>query len=376
MANLPPSTSKEETQAQLEGVGAVGNGQVVQHDLFLTDAFSEGSNSLVDVTTDDPSIKVDMFDGWQNDDSYRQSRHLLSNASPVKRAKFETNLRENSLARQLSEKKDQPATIRLIRRRKSAEIAALKPGESQVPWINLIPPNTKFFLEQVNETREEKVQVIDTFGEWVAFFFGRKPEVYSYSGTLLNASNHDWKNEFQFNYDNFLRGSQAVKQRATMILQYDDVMVEGYMMNCSISQSALADKAVPFQFTLLVINRSSLNPIAALDARFARSGSTESEDMVFASLNAALDVTKTGGQDGIETFLLMREYFANRFHPAADVTVVVGTDLTSGESAQPGAASGATDAKRPSSSMSFGQSDSLTSSGSKLPPSIIPFTYD
>jgi len=347
MAALPSSTSKNETQSALDGAAPVGSERVSQHDIFLTDSFDVGG--------------VDPFEGLVDDDQYRTSKHLLSNSPPsdFDGGSREDSLRDNSLARQLAESKDQPATIRLIRRRRPDELKAIAADEPKVPWVNLIPPNTKFFLEQVNETREEKVQVIDTFGEWVAFFFGRKPEVYSYSGTLLNAKNHDWKNDFQFNYDNFLRGSQAVKHRATMILQYDSVMVEGYMLNCAITQTSVSDKSVPFQFTLLVINRSSLNPRQMLGLRFRRSGGTDEERMLFDSMQASLDLTKTGSTNDMETFILMREYFSGQYKPAAGVSTYRNGATESGESAKPGAVSGAAPGVRENVGPSFDQSEAV-----------------
>ncbi|TAL45266.1 MAG: hypothetical protein EPN91_02790, partial [Salinibacterium sp.] len=238
-------TNRLEMEAVLDESGPLGGERIVKYNVFLTDAFggAVGSLRFMDV----PGAP-DQIDGINNDDSYRSSRHLVNRRSPGYRVVADLDgeidvqastddldsLRENSLARQIQDKQDRSAVIRLIRRLNKDELAKRSGSEGVVPWENLIPPNTKFFLEGVQENREEKVQIIDTFGEWVAFFFGRRPEIYSYSGTLLNAKNHDWKNEFQENYDNYLRGSQAVKNQATIMLQYDDVLVEGYMLNCSI----------------------------------------------------------------------------------------------------------------------------------------------
>jgi hypothetical protein len=318
MPTTPRVTNREEMEAVLEGRGPLGGERLVEHNIFLTDAFNKGVNGASPLF--DAPGPSDQIDGFDNDDSYRRSRHLLlRRASSTPAA--ETNLRENSLARQLQEKEDQPATIRLIRRRRPEDFQEKDATEPQLPWINLIPPNTKFFLEQVQENREEKVQVIDTFGEWIAFFFGRKPEVYSYSGTLLNAANHNWKNEFQENYDHFLRGSQAAKNRATIVLQYDDVVVEGYMLNCSISMNSQADKAVPFSFNLLVISRSPLDPRGIIGLRALRSGITDAEAELFNSMQESLDLTKAGRIDEIETFLLLREYFSGRYVPGAGTSL-------------------------------------------------------
>jgi hypothetical protein len=332
------TTSRDELVATYQERGPLAGERLIQYDIFLSDAF--GSGPVVGSFFDDDAIP-DQIDGFANDDAYRKSRHYVlcqGSTNP----NISNLLRESSLARQLMDKPDQPATIRLIRRIRPDEALNRDPtqGGRQLPWVNVIPPNTKFFLENVVENREEKVQVVDTFGEWIAFFFGRRPEVYTYSGTLLNAKNHDWKNEFQLNYEYFLRGSQAVKYRATVFLQYDDVIVEGFLLNCSIQQNAQSHNGVPFSFSLLVINRSSLNPRNLLAVRFARSDASDAEQQLFENMQQALDLLSGSSaeqaqkRDQLDTFVLMREFFAGNYLPPAGVsTSFSGTGRMQGQNA-------------------------------------------
>lgn len=316
MACIPRATGRPEMSALQTNEGPLGGERLLKYGIFLTDSFQGMKAPEPFYNTPGNPISP------ENDDTYRESRHLLRRrgTSESTQATID-NLREHSLARQLDSKEDSPAVIRLIRRLTPEELAQEKSVEKRVPWVNLIPPNTKFFLEQVQENREEKVQVIDTFGEWIAFFFGRKPEVYSYSGTLLNAKNADWKNEFQVNYDMFLRGSQAVRYKATVLLQYDDVLVEGYILNSSLQMNSQADKAVPFSFNMLVISRSPINYRTMINTRIERSGATVLEQALFQGLNEALDLTQEGRIDETETFLLMREYFSGHYSPGAGTSI-------------------------------------------------------
>lgn len=348
-------TSRAEMEAQLEESGPLGGERIIKYNIFLTDANGGRNGSLAFM---DVPGAPDQIDGIANDDSYRSSRHLVQRRDrryQIHAAEDGTldvtassdpelaHLRENSLARQIQSKGERSSTIRLIRRLSESELARRSGVEGTVPWENLIPPSTKFFLESVQENREEKVQVIDTFGEWVAFFFGRRPEVYNFSGTLLNAKNHDWKNEFQENYDHFLRGSQAVKNQATIMLQYDDVLVEGYMLNCSIAMRGENDQAVPFQFNMLVMNRSPINPRAIIGLRALRSGLIGIEKDLFSSLQNALDLTKAGRDyEDVETFLLMREYFSGNYVPGAGIVTSRPDNGTvdPGVSTSPGQSSG------------------------------------
>lgn len=355
------TTSKPEQEAIREKRGPRVGERIVRYRLFLTDGFAENSGQLDFLVNQGVPARID---GFENDDSYRQSRHLLQ-WSVANETEAASNWVESSLARQIAAKEDQPATIRLVRRIKQSEYRSKNPEEDRKPWRNLIPPNTKFFLEQVQENREEKVQVIDTFGEWIAFFFGRRPEVYTYAGTLLNAKNHDWKNEFQENYEHFLRGSQAVKNRATMILQYDDVVVEGYMMNCAISQDATNSNSVGFRFNLLVINRSPVNPRQLLQLRILRSGSTDLEDQLFANMNAALNLTQAGRLDELETFFIMREYFAGNYFPGAGIAQHTEdtNKVTTTETTYPGVTSGLRLAPASSTTLNLTFSDKIEASG-------------
>ncbi|KKM20582.1 hypothetical protein LCGC14_1644010 [marine sediment metagenome] len=322
------TTALTESMLTMDNIGPFGGEQLVEFTLFLSDQFGRNPSVSSDRSSikflDSPSVPSQLEEGVQNDDSYRQSRHFVRN-SQLRNLKLsdvsiglQTHLRENSLARQIQAKRDQPAIIRLLKRVKSSSPHKATGGSEQFrPWENIIPPNTKFFLEQVTENREEKVQVLDTFGEFIAFFFGARPEVYTYQGTLLNSVNHDWKNEFLLNYEYFLRGSQAVKHRATMFLQYDDVIVEGYMLNSQIRQTGVDDVTVPFTFNLLILNRSSINPRNILVARSRRQELTTYENALLNSLQDSLTLTKNKGVNDMQTFLLMREWLNSTKFPSA-----------------------------------------------------------
>lgn len=362
------ATGVDEKVATLESRQALGGENLVEYSIFLTDAFGDPSAGNISFL-EGPGIPKHI-DGWSNDDSYRSSRFFKLTDDKGNPRTAVDNLRESSLARQLSEKSDRSAIIRLIQRRMPDEVAAVNPMEKNVPWVNIIPPNTKFFLENVTENREEKVQVVDTFGQWVAYFFGRKPEVYSFSGTLLNAKNHDWKNEFQENYDYFLRGSEAVRRRATMVIQYDDVIVEGYMLNCQLSLSGASDKAAPFAFSLLVINRSPINPRNMIGLRENRGDISDAENQLFEDLQEVLDLANAGRIEDLQTFVLMREYFSGNYVPPSGVAVNRSktNQVDTGESRPPGVKGGVATNDVKSSAFNAKQSSAVRRNGVTIVP--------
>lgn len=113
-----------------------------------------------------------------------------------------------------------------------------------------------FFLQSVAEAEQEKYQVVETFTAYYAFFYGRRPPIYTYSGILLNDPNNNWMNQFRYMYDNFFRGTASAEIGAEAVIEYDKRVVSGYILNLNINQDAMSDKGVPFSFSMLVITHT------------------------------------------------------------------------------------------------------------------------
>jgi len=138
---------------------------------------------------------------------------------------------------------------------------SMKDSSAPGGWSNA---NHNFLLMNVTESRQEKVQIIETFGDHFAFFYGEKPIVLSVQGILLNTMDFNWKNEWFYNYENFLRGTKCVENRARVFLGYDDTLVEGYVLNGQTANSSETPYSVPFSFSLLLAKPPlDLSPAAA-----------------------------------------------------------------------------------------------------------------
>jgi hypothetical protein len=147
-------------------------------------------------------------------------------------------------------KKDTLASIKLI------DVSSIKNTDpNNKDPQRLIPEYTKFFLQSVQESEQEKVQIVDTFNNYYSFFSGKKPPVYNFSGYLLNLINYNWRNEFMYYYENFWRGTKAVERNARTFLTYNYQQVQGYILNVNTSLQAESDKGVPFSMSILVTKR-------------------------------------------------------------------------------------------------------------------------
>tara|TARA_Y100000034_G_scaffold130068_1_gene187667 strand:- start:154 stop:1212 length:1059 start_codon:yes stop_codon:yes gene_type:complete len=109
-----------------------------------------------------------------------------------------------------------------------------------------------FILQTVAQSHQEKVQIVETFGPFYAFFYGQKPTVLQCQGLLLNSADFNWKNEWLRNYDRYLRGTRCVEFKARVYLGFDDVLIQGFILGTSLNYSSDNPLFCPFSFSLLV----------------------------------------------------------------------------------------------------------------------------
>lgn len=128
-------------------------------------------------------------------------------------------------------------------------------GTSESGDVELLPRFTKFILESTAEGHAERSQISETFGSFYVFFFGERPPVYNFSGTLINTKDINWRQDFQFYYDNYLRGTKCVDRNARIVLTYGGRQIEGFMLNFQTTTDAAVEAGVKVTFQIIVTNR-------------------------------------------------------------------------------------------------------------------------
>lgn len=126
---------------------------------------------------------------------------------------------------------------------------SMKDSSAPGGWSNA---NHNLILTDVTETRQEKVQIMETFGDNYAFFYGEKAIILNCAGMLIDTADFNWKNEWWYNYNHFLRGTKCVENRARVFLGFDDTLVQGYILNCSAQYSKDQPNLCPISFSILL----------------------------------------------------------------------------------------------------------------------------
>lgn len=121
--------------------------------------------------------------------------------------------------------------------------------------------DSNFLIQQIQEQRAEKQQIVLTFGTPYIFFFGEQPRTLNVTGVLLNTEDFNWRAEWWENYDRYLRGTQCVRSRARVYLSWDDIVVEGYILSANASETTTEQHYVPFSFQMFLTNYQNISNI-------------------------------------------------------------------------------------------------------------------
>jgi hypothetical protein len=177
-------------------------------------------------------------------------------------------------------------------------------------WSNL---NHNFLIQSVSHAVQEKMQIVETFGQDFVFFFGERSLVLDVRGLLINSSDFPWKSEWLHNYENYLRGTRCVQNRTRVYLHVDDRLYSGYLFQTSVSDSAELPHVCQFGFQMLVCAQVDLTTATVRSFEDTRIvGGVQYVDYIEAPIEDAtltfLDPA-TGGVKQVETVLATTEKF-------------------------------------------------------------------
>lgn len=110
-----------------------------------------------------------------------------------------------------------------------------------------------FLLQNAQHALNENAQITETLSDnYVAYFFGQAPPMFTYSGILMNTFQDDWTMRMLRMYRDVTRGSQLARHRKTVTMSYDSMQVTGAILNFQWGNSADIQMACSFTFNLLV----------------------------------------------------------------------------------------------------------------------------
>lgn len=120
---------------------------------------------------------------------------------------------------------------------------------------------SNFLLQQVQEERMEKQQIVETFGDPYIFLYGERARIISFSGILANTFDFNWEAEWWYNYENYLRGTKCVEADARVFISFDNTLIGGYIISTAATKMAQERNWVQFQFQLFVTSYANFSDV-------------------------------------------------------------------------------------------------------------------
>lgn len=161
-------------------------------------------------------------------------------------------------------KDDTFATIQ-VRTADGRNIPLIDAGGSKIDKANpdfaYTDKYSNFLLQAIQESRMEKMQVVQTFGAPFVFFFGEHPRMIAGSGVLLTTEDFNWRAEFLENYERYLRGTKCVENKSRVTLSWDTIVVEGYFVKVDIQDTADNNNYVRLDFQMFLTNYQDVSRI-------------------------------------------------------------------------------------------------------------------
>lgn len=108
-------------------------------------------------------------------------------------------------------------------------------------------------IQAVQEDNTVMTKVHQNFsGEWNAFFFGMKPQFYSFSGVIADLQDFPYYQEFSLAFERYLSGRSSTEKRLKTKLIYDNKIVTGFLLGFQTFHDAQSEMIKRFTLSALI----------------------------------------------------------------------------------------------------------------------------
>lgn len=112
-----------------------------------------------------------------------------------------------------------------------------------------------FILMNVSQALDEKFQISEVLEDnYVAFFFGQRAPMWTFSGALMNTYQDDWTMNMWRLYSEMGRGTRLAQRGLMMSIRYDSMIVTGGMTRFQWDLASSNELFTSFSFQFLVKN--------------------------------------------------------------------------------------------------------------------------
>lgn len=110
-----------------------------------------------------------------------------------------------------------------------------------------------FSVTGLTESHDQITKVHMNFSaRWNVFFFGNTPNIYQVRGVFLDTAEYPYYQEFLVAYEKYLSGRKCVENAMQTKLMVSGQIIDGFLLNVSVTHNATTPTLKEFVFTMLV----------------------------------------------------------------------------------------------------------------------------
>lgn len=121
----------------------------------------------------------------------------------------------------------------------------------------------QFTLKGFRETHSERFQVVETLGGQINFNFGKKPEIWSIYGTLINDRFGNWLSKSRGVWENYIRMEALISngQYLRVVIPSSNIAFNCYPVEFTLDHSAENEVMPSFSMSMIIKDWNDISPV-------------------------------------------------------------------------------------------------------------------
>jgi hypothetical protein len=116
---------------------------------------------------------------------------------------------------------------------------------------NIVNPIRNFFLQSIQGRFADRAQIMETYGGLDITVMGQKAVQLNISAILYNTESHNWRDQWIWYWDNYLRATQVAKRKAQTILTSDNLIARGVFLSYDFQETGDQQNSVGVSISMI-----------------------------------------------------------------------------------------------------------------------------
>jgi hypothetical protein len=114
-----------------------------------------------------------------------------------------------------------------------------------------IDPLRNFFVTGLQGGYSERYQLLEMYDGFDLTLLGERPITLQITLVVYNTSNLNWRDQWIYTWNNYIRATKVVERKERTLLVSDNLILEGFFLSYSFSESGSSDSGIPINLTMV-----------------------------------------------------------------------------------------------------------------------------